>query len=114
MSPDSTDSQETKNLKETLVEFYKKNQSLLANRKEYQSMYEVEKNRNFQLESDVKIMTKEISKNGVDAKKILRLEKKISGFEEKISLLHEKNDELEANLKNKERSAVELTKYYSN
>jgi predicted RNase H-like nuclease (RuvC/YqgF family) len=102
------DSQETKDLKGQLVEFYGKNQSLLTDKEQFQEVYRLERDRNFLLESKAENLTREISKSSLDSKKILRLDKKISALDETVSTLRDSNNELESSLVKQKKITAEL------
>lgn len=74
----------------------------------FQEMYRLERDRNFLLESKAENLTREISKSSLDSKKILRLDKKISGLEETVSTLRDSNNELESSLLKQKKITAEL------
>jgi hypothetical protein len=108
MDPNSADSQEIQDLKAQFREFYTNNQTLLANKLEFQDMYKLERDRNFLLESKAQTLNREISKSSLDSKKIVRLDKKISALEETVSALRDSNNELESSLVKQKKVTAEL------
>jgi hypothetical protein len=77
-------------------------------KEKFQEMYRLERDRNFLLESKAENLTREISKSSLDSKKILRLDKKISGLEETVSTLRDSNNELESSLVKQKKMTAEL------
>jgi hypothetical protein len=77
-------------------------------KEKFQEMYRLERDRNFLLESKAENLTREISKSSLDSKKILRLDKKISGLEETVSTLRDSNNELESSLVKQKKITAEL------